>query len=70
MRSLRFMIATGVVVTMVHTQANAEVSEATIESLSAPKSVQTRVGNLEFRNGVPSAGLAKGLSTRSTLRAP
>ena len=36
----------------------AEVPEATIESLSAPDQIETRVGTLDFQNGVPSAETA------------
>jgi hypothetical protein len=37
----------------------AEVPQATIESLSAPASIDTRIGALEFRDGVPSAETAE-----------
>jgi hypothetical protein len=37
----------------------AEVPEATVRSLSAPDSVQTRIGTLEFEDGVPSADTAR-----------
>jgi hypothetical protein len=39
--------------------ASAEVPEATIESLSAPGRVETRIGTLEFKDGVPSAETAE-----------
>ncbi|WP_299809629.1 DUF1254 domain-containing protein [uncultured Roseibium sp.] len=39
--------------------ALADVSEETVQSLSAPASVDTRVGTLEFKNGVPSAKSAR-----------
>ncbi len=34
--------------------AQADVSDATVQSLGAPDSVETRIGTLEFSNGVPS----------------
>ena len=37
----------------------AEVPEATIESLSAPARIETRIGTLEFKDGVPSAETAE-----------
>jgi len=39
--------------------ANAQVSQETIDSLSAPDSVDTSIGTLEFNKGVPSADTAK-----------
>jgi len=38
--------------------ARAEVSEATVRSLSAPDSVETRIGTLKFEDGVPDADTA------------
>jgi len=39
--------------------AQAEVSEATIQSLSAPDSIETRSGRLEFERGVPTVDTAR-----------
>ncbi|WP_416384470.1 DUF1254 domain-containing protein [Roseibium aggregatum] len=39
----------------------AEVSKTTVESLSAPASVETSLGTLKFKDGVPSAETAKQL---------
>ena len=39
--------------------AVAQVSNETIQSLSAPDSVDTRIGTLEFENGVPTADTAQ-----------
>ena len=37
----------------------ADVSDATVQSLSAPDSVETRVGTLSFKDGVPTAETAR-----------
>ena len=37
----------------------AEVSEETVRSLGAPESVETRIGKLEFKDGVPSVETAR-----------
>jgi hypothetical protein len=37
----------------------AEVSEATVQSLSAPATIETRIGTLEFNDGVPTAETAQ-----------
>ncbi len=37
----------------------AEVSQETLDSLSAPPSVETRIGTLEFKDGVPTAQTAQ-----------
>jgi hypothetical protein len=42
--------------------SRADVSEATLRSLSAPDSVETRIGELEFMDGVPSAETAQAVS--------
>ncbi len=39
--------------------AQAEVTEETIKSLSAPDSVETRIGTLDFKDGVPSDATAR-----------
>ncbi len=39
--------------------ASAQVSDATLASISAPDSVETRIGKLEFKDGVPSAETAR-----------
>lgn len=39
--------------------ARAQVSEATLQSLGAPDSIETRIGTLDFRDGVPSAETAQ-----------
>ena len=39
--------------------AAAQVSEATIKSLSAPDKIDTRIGMLEFKDGVPSGKTAQ-----------
>jgi hypothetical protein len=39
--------------------AGADVPQATIDSLSAPDSVETRAGNLAFQDGVPTAETAR-----------
>jgi len=39
--------------------AQADVSKETIESLSAPKSIDTRIGTLEFNKGVPTSETAQ-----------
>jgi hypothetical protein len=39
--------------------ARAEVPEGTIESLSAPDSVETSIGTLEFKDGAPTADTAQ-----------
>jgi len=39
--------------------SQAQVSEATVRSLSAPTTVETRIGTLEFNDGVPSAETAR-----------
>jgi hypothetical protein len=39
--------------------AGAEVSKETLESLSAPDKVETRIGTLEFKDGAPSAETAQ-----------
>ncbi len=39
--------------------ASAQVSQDTLKSLSAPDSIDTRVGTLEFKDGVPSAETAQ-----------
>jgi hypothetical protein len=39
--------------------SRAEVSEAAVRSLSAPDSIRTRVGTLEFSDGVPTADTAR-----------
>jgi len=41
--------------------ALADVSQETIDSLSAPDRIETRVGTLKFKNGVPSAETAKSI---------
>lgn len=40
-------------------KVSAEVSDKTLKSLSAPDSVETRIGKLEFSDGVPSAETAR-----------
>ncbi len=42
-----------VVATAVAPEASPGVSEETLQSLSAPNSVETRIGTLEFKDGVP-----------------
>jgi hypothetical protein len=37
------------------TGASADVSQATIDALGAPNSIDTRIGTLEFKDGVPTA---------------
>jgi hypothetical protein len=39
--------------------AAAQVSQETIDSLSAPGKIETRIGTLEFSDGVPRADMAK-----------
>jgi hypothetical protein len=39
--------------------ANAQVSDETLRSLSAPATAETSIGTLEFNNGVPSAATAQ-----------
>ena len=55
----RFTFSSALVLCLVLSPAvRAQVSEATIQSLSAPGSVETRIGTLEFKDGVPSAETA------------
>lgn len=61
---LRRFIATGfgaasvVLVLTVSAPVTADVGEETLRSLSAPSSVETRIGTLEFTDGVPSRDTA------------
>ncbi|MGK9167630.1 hypothetical protein KXR53_15100 [Inquilinus limosus] len=41
------------------TIAAAQVSDETVRSLSAPDRVETRIGTLEFKDGVPSVATAQ-----------
>jgi hypothetical protein len=55
----RFMFASALALCLALPPAvRAQVSEATVQSLSAPDSVETRIGTLGFKDGVPSAETA------------
>jgi hypothetical protein len=56
---IRAMPATALALAVALAPAWAEVSGETIESLSAPESVETRIGTLEFNDGVPSGETAQ-----------
>ena len=43
----------------------ADVSQETIDSLGAPDSIETSIGTLEFKDGVPTTETARKYSTRS-----
>jgi hypothetical protein len=36
----------------------AQISQETLDSISMPDKIQTRIGTLEFRDGAPSAEIA------------
>ena len=49
-------VGAAAIATLVYTSAaHADVSEETLKSLGAPDKVETRIGTLEFKDGVPSA---------------
>lgn len=59
-KRFRTRLATGLfVLPLAMTGAMAQVSEETIQSLSAPETTDTRIGTLEFRGGVPTAETAR-----------
>ena len=47
---------------MVANPASAQVSDAVVESLSAPDKADTSIGTLEFKHGVPSDATAQTVS--------
>jgi hypothetical protein len=60
MTIVRILISGGLVACLaLSVPAQAQVSQETIQSLSAPNKVETRIGTLEFRDGVPSAETAE-----------
>jgi len=46
-------------IALVAVPAGAEVSKETVQSLSAPDKIETRIGTLDFKDGVPSAATAR-----------
>jgi hypothetical protein len=56
---LASLTAAGGLALLAAAAARAEVPESTITSLSAPDSVETRIGTLEFKDGVPSPETAQ-----------
>ncbi len=52
-------LAIGLTAALAGSPAMAQVSDAIIDSLSAPSTLDTRIGTLEFQNGVPSAATAQ-----------
>ena len=58
---LRFSALSGLMFAVATMPALADVSKETIESLSAPESIDTRIGTLEFNKGVPSDATARNI---------
>jgi len=59
MRKFTFITLVAAALVTSLTPAQARVSSETLKSLSAPDSVETRIGRLDFRGGVPSAETAR-----------
>ncbi len=55
---IRFASVSGLAIAAALGSAWADVSQETVESLSAPPSIDTRIGTLEFEDGVPTAETA------------
>jgi hypothetical protein len=59
MRKFTFITLVAAALVTSLTPAQARVSSETLKSLSAPDSVETRIGRLDFKDGVPSAETAR-----------
>ena len=59
MRKFTFITLVAAALVTSLTPAQARVSNETLKSLSAPDSVETRIGRLDFKDGVPSAETAR-----------
>ena len=50
--------------------AGAQVSEETLQSITTPDKVETRIGTLDFKDGAPSKATSTRSTTTSTSRTP